>query len=309
VYWPYAYTDLFYFTFWPRAYEVGYWAYAYDDFFDGIFFPYGAPYVNYAHQGPYEYYASAGTTTGSAAAPARVPGEVTKPVAQVCREPDSGITAWPFERIEKAVNPSDEQQALLAELKQAADEAADRFKEACPEYVPMTPTGRLAVMMDRLQATFDAVRLVRPPLEKFYQSLSDEQQARFNAIGPDLGKKPPPAGPDEARAECGGDKAGLTVIPIERIETVLDPTAEQAAQLEKLSGAVDQAAETLAKACPNDVPLTPVGRLEVMQLRLEAMLEAGRTVRPPLEEFYASLTSEQKARFNRLGRETASSDR
>jgi hypothetical protein len=60
-----------YYTFWPDAYEPGYWSYAYDDFFDGIFFPYGAPYVEYAYEGPY----GARTTTGSAPnnrTPARV---------------------------------------------------------------------------------------------------------------------------------------------------------------------------------------------------------------------------------------------
>ena len=44
-----------------------------------------------------------------------------------------------------------------------------------------------------------------------------------------------------------------------------------------------------------------------MQKRLEAMIDAANTVRPALEEFYASLNDEQKAKFNRLGRETAQS--
>ena len=44
-----------------------------------------------------------------------------------------------------------------------------------------------------------------------------------------------------------------------------------------------------------------------MQKRLEAMIEAANTVRPALEDFYASLNDEQKAKFNRLGRETAQS--
>ena len=73
IYWPYAYTDVFYYTFWPQAYEPGYWAYVYDDFFDGVFFPDGAPYVEYAeglYEGPY-----ARATTGSA--PRRdVPGRL-----------------------------------------------------------------------------------------------------------------------------------------------------------------------------------------------------------------------------------------
>ena len=64
VYWPYAYNDIFYYTFWPEAYDPGYWAYAYDDFFDGIFFPYGAPYLETEYAGPY---GPARETTGSTA--------------------------------------------------------------------------------------------------------------------------------------------------------------------------------------------------------------------------------------------------
>jgi hypothetical protein len=44
-----------------------------------------------------------------------------------------------------------------------------------------------------------------------------------------------------------------------------------------------------------------------MQKRLEAMIEAANAVRPALEDFYASLSDEQKATFNRLGRNTAQS--
>jgi hypothetical protein len=309
VYWPYAYGDLFYFTFWPYAYDHGYWAYAYDDFFDGIFFPYGAPHTSYAYAGPY---ASGATTTGTAAsgtsAYASVPGEVSKSALQLCKQPDSEVTAWPFDRIEKAVDPTGEQQQLLADLKRAAEEAAQRFAQACPEHVPMTPVGRLEVMTERLRATLEAVRIVRPPLERFYQSLSDEQQARFNAVGPDVGKKRR-GSLDQAKAECSDDKTGLTSLPIARIEDVVRPTGEQGERLDKLDAALDQAAETLERACPNYIPRTPVGRLDVMQQRLEAMIEAANMVHPPLEDFYASLSSEQKARFNRLGRETAQSSK
>jgi len=72
-------------------------------------------------------------------------------------------------------------------------------------------------------------------------------------------------------------------------------------------GALEEAVDALQAACPTTIALTPVGRLEVMQKRLEAMIEAANTVRPALEDFYAVLNNEQKAKFNRLGRETASS--
>ena len=83
------------------------------------------------------------------------------------------------------------------------------------------------------------------------------------------------------------------------------PTETQGAALDKLDEAIQKAVDALRQACPNTIPQTPVGRLDVMQKRLEAMIDAATTVRPALEEFYASLNDEQKAKFNRLGRETA----
>ena len=42
-----------------------------------------------------------------------------------------------------------------------------------------------------------------------------------------------------------------------------------------------------------------------MEQRLNAMLTAAKTIQPALEEFYGSLSYEQKARFNTLDRELA----
>ena len=58
-------------------------------------------------------------------------------------------------------------------------------------------------------------------------------------------------------------------------------------------------------ACPDETPITPPGRLDAMEKRLQAMIDAAKTVKPALESFYSSLTSEQKARFNRIGRSLA----
>ena len=43
VFWPYAYSDVFDYAFWPSGYDDGYWAYAYDDFFDGVFWGQAGP--------------------------------------------------------------------------------------------------------------------------------------------------------------------------------------------------------------------------------------------------------------------------
>ena len=171
VFWPYAYSDIFNYTFWPNAYDTGYWAYAYDDLFDTVFWGESAPYSAYARLDPGE--------------PARSRTSLSKQeFRQLCGDPEGGITAWPFASIVQAVQPTPEQRALLDELKSAAARAADEFKKSCGDSYAMTPPGRLRAMTNRISATLDAVRIVRPALEKFYNSLSDEQQARFNAIGP-----------------------------------------------------------------------------------------------------------------------------
>ena len=165
----------------------------------------------------------------------------------------------------------------------------------------MTPPGRLQAMTTRISATLEAVRIVRPALEKFYKSLSDEQQARFNALGPNVGERAPQQPQQEAKSEsCGEPKSSLTQLPIERIEAVVHPDGKQKQALDRLSGATREAVNELQAACPDDLPLTPVGRLEAMEKRLEAMLQAARHVQPALDEFYATLSSEQKARFNTL---------
>jgi hypothetical protein len=319
VYYPYAYNDMFYYTFWPEAYDPGYWAYAYDDMFDGVFFPDGAPYVEYTAEGPYDgSYARTTTTTGTAP-PQRsgggsaAPGRVNQATREFCADQASGVTAWPLDKIANVVQPTEEQRKLLEDLRKASQEAAAQFRDACPDSVPLTPPGRLQAMTQRLQATSDAISTVKPALDAFYNSLTDEQKARFNELGPALGKSQRSqrtaanAGQEQNAANCSSEKAGLSSIAINRIEELVQPSDAQAAALDRLDEAMQKAVDILRDACPNTVPMTPVGRLEVMKQRLDAMIASANAVRPALEDFYASLTDEQKAKFNRLGRQTAQS--
>jgi hypothetical protein len=176
--------------------------------------------------------------------------------------------------------------------------------------VPMTPPGRLQAMIMRLQATGDAIKIVKPALEAFYKSLNDEQKARFNEIGPQLARQEnnksgsePEKAQIQAETNCSNDKAGLSGLATNRIEDILQPNQTQGEALDHLDEAMQKAVGILRDACPNTIPLTPVGRLDVMQKRIEAMIQAASAVRPALDSFYASLSDEQKAKFNRLGRE------
>jgi hypothetical protein len=295
VFWPYAYSDIFEYTFFPSGYDDGYWYYAYDDFFDGVYYGEYGPPADYV--GPAEAAPRAATQ----------PPLTYKSVQNLCQQPGNGITAWPIAEIESKVGLSADQKALLNGVQNAGKRAADVFKQTCPSEnaYPLTPPGRLASMTARLDATLQAVETVRPPLATFYDSLSDEQKERFNAIGPGknvASAEAKEALPDDAR-KCGENKAGLTNLPIEQIEDAVKPTEQQQASLDRLGEATVKAVGILQAACPSETPLTPPGRLEAIETRLKAMVEAANTVKQPLGDFYASLTAEQKARFNRMGRD------
>jgi hypothetical protein len=293
VFWPYAYADIFDYTFWPYAYDDGYWAYVYDGVFDGVFWGEAGP--------PPEY-------IGGVEYPRQQPPRYST-VRQLCGQPGSGVTAWPFGELQKNLGLNEEQRALLADVRTAAKEAEAAFRHSCPsqEAFPLTPPGRLRTMTARLEAVLQAVEIVRPPLMRFYESLSDEQKQRFNEIGPE--KRPQN---EDARAaadtqSCKQPKPGLSNLPIEQIEDTVRPAGNQVEMLNRLQDATVKAVSILQDACPDQVPLTPPGRLEMIESRLKAMIAAANTVRPALDEFYASLSSEQKARFNSIGRALAQS--
>jgi hypothetical protein len=293
VFWPYAYSDIFDYTFWPSGYDDGYWAYAYDDFFDGIFWgETGAP-QDYAYASPSIDRSSAPRPTYSS-------------VQELCRQPGSGVTAWPFADIERKVGLNADQKQLLDNVRTTSQDAALVFKASCPpeNAFPLTPPGRLGAMTARLNATLQAVQTVRPALEKFYDSLRDEQKERFNQIGPkNTATNAEASVASQAADTCKQPKQGLSNLPIEKIEDALNPTDAQETELNRLQDATNKAVSILQAACPDETPITPPGRLAAMEKRLQAMIDAANTVKPSLESFYASLTGEQKARFNRIGQQ------
>ena len=68
-----------------------------------------------------------------------------------------------------------------------------------------------------------------------------------------------------------------------------------------LKTAEENAEKTLAASCATQTPATAEGRLDVVNARLQAMVQASDAVRGPLNDFYSSLSDEQKAAFNALG--------
>jgi hypothetical protein len=103
------------------------------------------------------------------------------------------------------------------------------------------------------------------------------------------------------RNMCDPRAAGLAEWRVERIERLVRPTDAQKPKLDDLKSASAKAAQTISVACPRDIPQSPSARLELMEKRLTAMLEAVKTVRPAFDAFYASLDKEQQARLDEAG--------
>ncbi len=104
-------------------------------------------------------------------------------------------------------------------------------------------------------------------------------------------------GSEQLAALCSGFAPGVTDLPLQRLEQIVEPTPGQRAALDDLKAAAAKASRILQTACPEQVPLTPVARLDAMEQRLEAMQQAVTIIRGPLERLYELLSGEQIGRL------------
>jgi LTXXQ motif family protein len=121
-------------------------------------------------------------------------------------------------------------------------------------------------------------------------ALNSDDRSRAEALGPE--------GPSREFAQiCGERTLGFTQWPILRIAQSVGLAREQRTALKNLQAGGTEAARRLRAACPAATATTPIGRLNAISERVDAMLQATTVVRPALEKFYTSLGDQQKARF------------
>lgn len=103
--------------------------------------------------------------------------------------PDGGrMGEFMIERVERATQPTAEQRPGFDKLKEAVGKASETMRGVCTTERPVTPPGRLAAAEKRLAAMLEAVRTVRPALDAYYNSLTDEQKARLTLAQPYMGR-------------------------------------------------------------------------------------------------------------------------
>jgi LTXXQ motif family protein len=288
LFWPFAYYDLYDYTIWG---DYGFWDYGYGDIYAGIFGPYGYDDLS-GYLAPRRYGRRHHDGTDA-------------PLSRMCGDDSRAIAGLPIDQIQQAIAPTEAQRAALDELGNASIQAARIIRDSCPTQAALTAPGRLAAMQQRIEAMTSAVAMVRAPLEKLYALLDDEQKARFNALAEDQRKSQASKG--VSSPTCGVDQAVALNWPADEIENRLHPTDAQRSALQALRDASAKAADMLKTACQDIDAATPPARLAATAKRLDVMLQAIKPVRSALDDLYATLSDEQKAQFETIGRQRTAS--
>lgn len=91
------------------------------------------------------------------------------------------FTPWQTERLADRLKLTDEQRAKFEDFKTASSKAADAMRTACAADVGTTMPGRMDAMEKRMEAMLAGMRAVRPALDAFYSSLTEQQKARLDS--------------------------------------------------------------------------------------------------------------------------------
>jgi len=268
VFWPRASTDLVDYVFFPRGKDDRFWAYGFSAILNGVLAaPDGGPSA--ARKNPDQ---SAATTNCGG---------------------DAGESANALiERITQAIRPTEAQRDTIEQLRSALTQAIDRIRSVCTDAAAASAMDRLQAIQDRIWAMRDALLTLRLPIERFYGSLSDEQQWRLSRDDGDVRET---GGVKTAAEQPCSEQAGLMAEgPMRAIERAVRPTEQQRASLETFRLRSAGMAQLIMSSCPTYPLLGPMGRFSAALDRLDGMLFTVMTLGPTLQGFYESLTDKQK---------------
>ena len=297
LFWPFAYSDLYDYALLGDG--SGFWAYGYGDLYAAIFSP----------------YAASDLPAFAAERPAGSRHRKAPSIQELCDADTAKMTGLPLERIGRVVAANEVQRAAFDDLTSAWTSAGDTIRASCPAQAATTALERFAAMQNRVDAMLSAVAAVQPPLQKFYDLLSDEQKARLNAPQRDRRANAATAklkGMQDALCQASGEpqdeqqaeKQYRELVarqwPLDDIAAGLKLNDSQRAGLEVVQDTAMGTMEALSPCPPKEV-LTPPARLKAAQVRLEAMREAITTVNDAVDDFEVDLSDEQKTQFEALG--------
>ncbi len=111
----------------------------------------------------------------------RAPFAPKVPASQSCTPPE--VLQWPGSEIDARLHLNDSQREELDALQRMSTLARNTLNFDCQPDENLDPPDRLATADTRLDAMLDAIKLLRPALDDFLATLSDEQKAQFETIG------------------------------------------------------------------------------------------------------------------------------
>lgn len=211
------------------------------------------------------------------------------------------------ERLRAEIDPSPEQMQGLQRLGGAMAAAADYLAKSCPPDLPEQPTARLQLMDSQIEVLTLAIDMIHQPLQQFEQSLTPEQDARFNgeaqktttAHAHAAASRKAAADRNASARGCGAS-AAVIGWSIDQIDQSVQLDEQQRPALSDLQQAFARAAGDLGAHCPTTIPQSAAARLEGIEARLDATWRAILSIQVALYDFESRLTAEQKSRFQAM---------
>jgi hypothetical protein len=243
---PSVYEDLLGYVLWPGDYADRLWTHGYGDIMNTLL------------------------------APAAVSADQAASMVQdgMCSAQASELANQLIARTSELIGPAPDQKAALDELGSALGEAIDRGRAAV-----CAGTGDpLKRMEDGLWIMWDATLLMRAPLEKFYDTLSDAQKAKL------IGGTAASQALERACASQSGSGDRIEQVLLARAQGA-DP--QQRFMIETLRRQSAQLIKFLAISCPRETKPIPMDRLEAAGDRMNALLYVAMSMSPALAELHA----------------------
>jgi hypothetical protein len=278
--WPSAYADVIGYTLWPKEYGDRLRTHGIGDVLSTALAPVAAIEARTKQ-----------ARADEPNQPAVVPGQV------VCGGVDVTDSDWPIAEIKSTTELDATQSAALERFRTSLSDAIGSIKSTCHDDANLAPVERLRTMQNTLWAVHDAAQLIREPLARFYDSLSDEQKRKFAA----------PATPQANGRPSRTEMARMCDLPggteaLRQIEQTIRPTKPQRASLEALQKKASEMGQFLIASCLKPMPATPAERLDAAADRLTAVIFAASNVNMALNDFTSQLSDEQKTKLNAMVR-------
>jgi hypothetical protein len=100
----------------------------------------------------------------------------------ICEKWAGALRDWPTRQIEANMTLSDIQHAALYDLTAMTYRAAGALTASCPTETSFTPLGQIEAKRKRVDALAQAISMIRPVLDRFADTLNDEQKTRLVKI-------------------------------------------------------------------------------------------------------------------------------